>query len=423
MNRIITVNLGGNAYPMDDAGYDALRAYLNEAERRLANNPDKAEILADIELAIGDKLRGLLGPNKTVVDARDVAAVLAEMGAVEDETRAEAGDAGASAGTKDEAAGATPRGEPPPPRGAARRLYRIPEGAIIKGVCNGFAAYFAVDVAYVRVAAVLLLLPAALFGWAAPWLLSIAFAAYWVLALSLPTATTPDELAAARGDPSTARDFIRRAREGYYQAMKGLGADERHAWKRRFRREMRTWRREFRHQARVGARGPWPVHRPPFGPAFAMPVLGLLEAAAVILTVVVVFQVITGAAVFGHPLPADVPVWIAVIAVVFAFQVVIWPVRILRHSVWAPMAGATYGVRPVPGFFDTLVWLAAMGAAVWLADRYVPGVHEFIVALPPRLHELGETVKTWWSQPAPPLEKPEAPASITNLAKLLWPSA
>ena len=57
MRTVITISLNGNAYQLDAVGFDALRAYLQVAEQRLAGNPDQAEILADLEQAIADKLQ------------------------------------------------------------------------------------------------------------------------------------------------------------------------------------------------------------------------------------------------------------------------------------------------------------------------------------------------------------------------------
>ena len=52
MQKVITINLNGNAYQVDEAGYAALVAYLEGAERQLKDNPDRAEIIAaDIEQA------------------------------------------------------------------------------------------------------------------------------------------------------------------------------------------------------------------------------------------------------------------------------------------------------------------------------------------------------------------------------------
>ena len=40
MQKVITINLNGNAYQLDETGYEALRAYLDQAGARLAGNPD-----------------------------------------------------------------------------------------------------------------------------------------------------------------------------------------------------------------------------------------------------------------------------------------------------------------------------------------------------------------------------------------------
>ena len=60
MNKVITINLDGNAYQLEEGGYDALRAYLETAAARLQGNPDRDEILSDIERAIAEKFRALL---------------------------------------------------------------------------------------------------------------------------------------------------------------------------------------------------------------------------------------------------------------------------------------------------------------------------------------------------------------------------
>jgi DNA-binding transcriptional MocR family regulator len=55
MNTVIIVNLNGNAFHIEEPGYVALRAYLDAAGAQLEDNPDKGEILADLEQAIADK--------------------------------------------------------------------------------------------------------------------------------------------------------------------------------------------------------------------------------------------------------------------------------------------------------------------------------------------------------------------------------
>ena len=55
MERVVTINLNGNPYQLEEPAYDALRAYLERARATLADNPDKAEIIRDLEQAIADK--------------------------------------------------------------------------------------------------------------------------------------------------------------------------------------------------------------------------------------------------------------------------------------------------------------------------------------------------------------------------------
>jgi hypothetical protein len=83
MNKVITINLDGIAYQLEEGGYDLLRTYLETAAARLKGNADRDEILSDIERAIAEKFRALLGSHKTVVVTKEVADVLADMGPIE----------------------------------------------------------------------------------------------------------------------------------------------------------------------------------------------------------------------------------------------------------------------------------------------------------------------------------------------------
>src|SRR5690606_36034179 len=118
MERVVTINLAGNPYQLEEPAYDALRAYIARAESALADNPDKAEIIRDLEQAIADKCGGYLSAAKSVISASEMQRVLEEMGPVEgDEGQQQPHTAG-------EEAGAGPR----------KRLYRIKDRAVISGV-------------------------------------------------------------------------------------------------------------------------------------------------------------------------------------------------------------------------------------------------------------------------------------------------
>src|ERR1035438_9587908 len=117
MNKVIMINLDGTAYQLEDGGYDALRAYLETATTRLQGNPDREEILSDIERAIAEKFRALLGSYKTVGVTKEVAAVLAEMGPIEADL---GGDAGPGASGDDAPSSASGHGTTGEERAAGR---------------------------------------------------------------------------------------------------------------------------------------------------------------------------------------------------------------------------------------------------------------------------------------------------------------
>src|SRR5690606_977461 len=143
MQKVVTVNLNGTAWQFDECAYEALRAYLSDAERELAADPDRTEIIADLEQAIADKCSRFVGAHKNVVSAPEITQVIEEMGPVRDPNRsAEESGAGSSA----QAAQERPADSP----GPVKRLYRVPEGALIAGVCMGIAAYFGWSVTVVR---------------------------------------------------------------------------------------------------------------------------------------------------------------------------------------------------------------------------------------------------------------------------------
>jgi phage shock protein PspC (stress-responsive transcriptional regulator) len=181
MQKVITINLNGNAYQLDEGGYDALRAYLDHAEAQLASNPDKAEIIRDLEQSIAEKCVRFLGPGKTVVSTSEVEQILREVGPVD--------GGGGVASTASHAQKASPSTAP-------RRLYQIREGAIVSGVCNGLAAYFNLDPTIVRVALVVAAVIEMAITDDPPW---ITAGTYVVLMFLVPYAKTSEQRAAAQG--------------------------------------------------------------------------------------------------------------------------------------------------------------------------------------------------------------------------------
>jgi phage shock protein PspC (stress-responsive transcriptional regulator) len=350
MQKVITINLNGNAYQLEEDGYEALYQYLTAAERALAANPDRVEIMADLEQAIADKCQKFLGPHKSVAAAAEVAQVVKEMGPIETPSGdEEAGQSGAVADGA-EAADAEPR---------VSRLYRIPSGAMIAGVCNGLSVYFGVDVAFIRIG----------FALAAILTKGAGILAYVVMMFIIPEAKTPEERAFAGGLPFNAKEVISRAKKHYAEGTR--------QWRRQLRQQQRHWRRTW-----PGAGAPFP-----YGPAPALmmllPLLSLAHLALFVTMMVMLISLVNTGAILSWHLPVDVPLWAGVLILLVGYQIVVSPIRAAHHWPSQPEAA---GPAQWVAFWNAVIWLVGLAVAVWIASDHVPEIREFLQRLP----ELGQ---------------------------------
>ncbi len=392
MNKVTTVNLNGTAYQLEESGYEALQDYLNSAAATLAGNPDREEIINDIEQAIGEKFRCLLSAHKNVITSKEVDAVIREMGPVEGSVAEGAGAGAASQASAAGATGAAGNAEAGAPgaqaAGAKRvhRLYRLNEGAMFSGVCSGLAVFTGVPVIAIRYLFIMLTVLS----------LGLGVLIYVGMAIIVPEADSPAERAAAQGPTPTAQDFIRRAREGYYEATKGFPDKQaRREWKKKFRQEMRDWKHDFRWEMRANS-AQWQQNwaryweRTPLG---GWP-LGLLWVlCSVILFGAclcgVILLVATGT-VFGFALPAGMPLWVAIVLMVLFFQMLSLPLQAMRY------ASCGLGQRRCHcggGFFT--VFLLFVALSWWIYPEQTKAV---IKEIPPTVQHAVDTVKDWWAE-------------------------
>lgn len=346
MNKVVTVNLNGNAYSLEEPAYDALRAYLDGAEARLQGNPDRAEIMFDLEQAIADKCRRYLGPNKGVIGDAEMRQILAEMGPVE----ADESDA-------------TPRreGGSPPRPDAPRRLYQIREGAMISGVCNGLAAYLNIDVTIVRFAFVAL---AFLSG--GIWLL-----VYLVMMFVIPDANTSEQRAAARGQPFNAQELIDRAKQ-HYAELREQGSRWQDDWRRRrrARRQQRAAERE-REFWRNGGAYPDAGYATRLLAGLMVPVFTALSAAIFVALTLAALSVLVTGGIFDWMLPVDIPEWAAIIILVIAYQALTVPLRAASRASYETTAGPRHGWLAAA---DGVLWIGFAALLFWLSYLFIPEV-------------------------------------------------
>jgi len=174
--------LSGRAYQIEEAGYTVLHDYLDAADKKLVGNPDKADILTDIEQAIADKCEAELTGGKNVVTAIAIDAIIAKIGPVEPDDDGKAPEPIDTKGDE------------------SRKLYTLPKEGKLSGVCAGLAAYFGMDVTVMRLIFVILIFITQGFM----------ILVYIVLAIAMPEAKTPEEIARAHGRPMTAQDIMSR---------------------------------------------------------------------------------------------------------------------------------------------------------------------------------------------------------------------
>jgi phage shock protein PspC (stress-responsive transcriptional regulator) len=138
MQRIsVTARLNRSTLQFEEAAFVRLESYLAEAARTLEGNPDQQEILNDLEQAVADRCMRRPRLDQGAVTLAELEPALEEIGSVQ--------VPGAPA-APDHAA-----------RDAARPLQQVSAGAVVSGVCQGFARYFGLNVTALRIFTVLLL--------------------------------------------------------------------------------------------------------------------------------------------------------------------------------------------------------------------------------------------------------------------------
>ena len=372
MNKVITVNLNGNALQLEESGYTALDEYLAVAEARLKDNPDFTEIMADLEQAIADKCKKYLTPNKNVVTKSEMDQILAEMGPVESsaESDAGAGTSGAEGAKEEEGAG-TGRSRM---GGAPKRLYRIREGAMIAGVCKGLAAYFNIDVTLVRLVFAVLTIVSG----------GILAAAYIVAILIIPAADTSEERAAAYGLPFNAQELVDRAKKEYEHIAKG----SREWWR---KSGSADWK-HFKQNMKRTVRSHWSYYAPPdidrashVLSILVLPVFGIVVTGLTVLWILAIVSLVNTGAVFGWPLPAAIPLWAGILILIAMYSAVIGPFQVAFRGRGYYHAGRYY---TWPGLLGGIVWLGCMILAFAFAYAYIPEVRDFVENLPSVLNSM-----------------------------------
>ena len=356
MQKVISINLNGIAYQLEEGGYGVLREYLSRAERELKDNPDRGEIMRDLEQAIADKCHRFLGRNKAIVTEAEVAQIVAEMGPVTSGPEPE------GTGPKTEG-GTNQNGGSRSSSSTAKRLYRLPEGAMLAGVCNGLAAYLQVDVTLVRIGFVLLALLTK----------GVGILVYVALMFVVPEATTAEAEAAAGGSPINAKEIVDRVKRQYEQGS--------HKWHREWRRKQRQWRRA----GLSAAAAP-----PPPWLAAVLPLFGLVHLVLFLIAAAMMISLVNTGTILQWQKPPDVPLWAAALVLFIGYQIAVSPFRGLQHWAWRSGSGSAAGWF---AFWHAVIWLIGLAIALWVASDHIPEITEFMQRVPHLFRELSYAIR------------------------------
>jgi phage shock protein PspC (stress-responsive transcriptional regulator) len=189
MNRIISANINGFVFQIDELAYDRLKQYLESLRLRITEK----EVYDDIENRIAELFSHLLNTGTPAIFLNHVEDVIAQVGSAE-----ELGDAmdsvdrdGAAEGEAFTSGAASASASGRAGGGHAKRLYRNEDDVVVYGVCSGIAAYFGWDPVFVR----------AIFGVLAVASFGTVILVYVFLMVIIPAASTPAEKLQMRGEP------------------------------------------------------------------------------------------------------------------------------------------------------------------------------------------------------------------------------
>lgn len=148
MNRTRQIVVDRRSFHIDEEGYQILSNYLKTLEAHYKSLSYGKEIVEDIEARISELFSAKSKGNQFVITIQIVNDVLATIGSPEDID----GDMDARTETENEQ---PPIAQPNAPQ--RKRFFRDPEDKKLGGVCSGIAHYLNADVAFVRIAAAILI--------------------------------------------------------------------------------------------------------------------------------------------------------------------------------------------------------------------------------------------------------------------------
>lgn len=203
MNKIISINLKGLVFQVEEEAFEQLQKYLELLNRHFAKEESRLEIIDDIESRIAEMMQEIL-ETKAAITAVDVEEIIATMGkpsdfGIDEEEKEE------EKTNNEKQSYSAPIGNVP------KRFMRDTENSVLGGVCSGAGHYFGVEPLWIRLVFLFLLFA---FG------TGIFF--YIVLWVIIPEAKTPSDRLQMKGEPVNVDNIEKTVKEEYERVKKNI---------------------------------------------------------------------------------------------------------------------------------------------------------------------------------------------------------
>ncbi|UQB69022.1 PspC domain-containing protein [Epilithonimonas zeae] len=191
MNKTLSIALAGFSFMIDEHAYIKLSDYLN-ALRNSLDAAEADEVMHDIEIRMVEIFKEVLAKREVINDS-DVEKVIAQIGTPEQIDEQE--EAYFSEGKQNKSKSSTSYSSYS--SNSQKQLFRDPERQKVAGVCAGLAAYFGMDITWMR----LIWVGAFLFLWVAPGSSFLVVILYFILWAVLPKAESASDFLKMKGKP------------------------------------------------------------------------------------------------------------------------------------------------------------------------------------------------------------------------------
>ena len=153
MQKEITINIGGQAFTIEEDAYQRLQEYLNEVDAEIKGTAEeKKEMIDDIEIRISELLIEIKGGKSPSVKLEHVIRVISIMGSPKDFESASEGEGNTySQNTSNTTYEKYDDYEDLSSGTYKKRLYRNKSRSIFGGVCSGMGDHLNIDAVILRI--------------------------------------------------------------------------------------------------------------------------------------------------------------------------------------------------------------------------------------------------------------------------------